>query len=646
MNRTTLLAVLGFLVLLAVVLVINYWPKEKPPEGFHLAGWSTHPDDQKPEAAGAALAFGDEKGAKVEESPIDGIDIGRGGETVALRKAAGGDGKTWNVTAPLEAPADWNRIRPILERFKTPTDSVFSKRVKPEDLPVYGLDPSQRIELKLLKGGKPWLHLVIGAKEVNRDDAAEGGPPQTDTFVQRGGDDLVYRVSGKDLRSAVDVKLSDLRSKKIFTFEKDAVGELVLENPGDAAHPRVHLKRNATAAAPEPAAGDEAATDDGKPKVADEWTLVEPTGFLAGPQNGFLGTLTSAYATAFIGPKDADYETAKAALGEKPYRLSVVLPNETVRIAIGEPGDQHGYLQVEGRNEIIKVSKFTATNLRKGLGDVREKKVLAFPKDAITRIQIEQGPDTIGLERTGATWQATAPAGLVVGEKPIATLLADITTFAVAEFAGPLPETETGLASPTHRLSVTAGSETRTLRFGKEVDGKVYGQVEGSPEVFRVTAYLAKKFQKKAEDLRDMQIFSLAREELIELTLRHADESVTLTRDPDDVSKWTVTAPKAVAAPMAGVVTGIVNTVTSLTAKKLHPGRTPQAVGLGDQAAFTLVAKLKDGAEHVLRVSDQLDEQDPFAETDDAKWRGTVFSLNAYQVKNLRKRLKDFEERP
>ena len=62
--------------------------------------------------------------------------------------------------------------------------------------------------------------------------------------------------------------------------------------------------------------------------------------------------------------------------------------------------------------------------------------------------------------------------------------------------------------------------------------------------------------------------------------------------------------------------------------------------GIVDGPSYRLTVTLTDGSKHVLKVSNTKKDQDPYAvSTTEPDFKGAVFTLNPYQVKNFTKRL-------
>ena len=326
----------------------------------------------------------------------------------------------------------------------------------------------------------------------------------------------------------------------------------------------------------------------------------------------------------------------------KPSAARITFETEggSIVLHVSEAGDEHGYVRVEGRDELVQVPKYTVAGLRKTLSDLRDKKIFTFSQEAITRLRIVNAEGALDLRLVDGAWAATAPEGLELAKKHMDRLTRDIANLAVADFVGDVPAGETGLDNPSRRLTVEAAGGVHTVLFGAEADNKVYGTVAGSGEVFRVAVFTAKKLDKKADDLRDKRIFPFERADVVrlELVFPDADQPVVLLRG--EGGNWAMESPQTLAEVKGPTMTTLLSTLAALEAHSFAPGKKASDVGL-EGAAFHLVVHVADGSQHTLWISEEKDDTAHYARTDVPRWAGQVFTINDYQARNLMKRLAD-----
>ena len=456
MNRTTLYAMVAFVALLAAVLVMRYAPaggETVPP--VTIAGWAA------------------------DEAPFDQITIVRGGERLVLVKSGNGEDAQWAFTEPRAAAADTFKVKQIFGKLTAPIESSLSKKLGPADLRAFQLDAKNRIGLTLQAKGEVLVDFVVGGLEKEAADPAVAAPASPDTWVMKPGEeDCAYRLPGVDLRTAIDKGFDELRSKKVFTAKADDITQVHITSALDLLHPTIALVR------------DEPAEEGGEPT----WRFDVPKGYAAGDIKAYVNTILSAYANAYLPADDAE---GKAALEASPYGVTLTpKEGEPIEITVSEPDDKQGYLRVAGRDEIVKISKYTAERMRKSLGDLRRKALFSAKPGEVTRFVLTNANGTFAFDKTDGVWSGSTRSD----DAAILTFLRDATGLKLSAYVGQLPPAETGLDKPSRSLVLTAGDKVATLLLGAEKDGKVYGTLVGKGEVFTLTSWAAKKLDKKAAD--------------------------------------------------------------------------------------------------------------------------------------------------
>lgn len=142
------------------------------------------------------------------------VRISREGETMVFERV--GDSSEFNLTQPVEGPADSAAIRDLLVRLRS--DIPMQVRVDQGNLAEYGLESGKAIRLEMFEDpdAAAVLDVYVGADTV-------GGA----SFVRFPDDDVVYRapVGG---RHRLDRPARDWRDPTVFGFSADAASGLWL----------------------------------------------------------------------------------------------------------------------------------------------------------------------------------------------------------------------------------------------------------------------------------------------------------------------------------------------------------------------------------------------------------------------------------
>jgi hypothetical protein len=144
---------------------------------------------------------------------VQAVDVKKPSGEVVLAK----QGSNWVLQKPRETPASLSAVTAMLEgislgKFTT----VASETPTPQDLARYGLaNPAVTVTLTLKDGKQATLQ--VGKKEGQEYDARDPSRP------------MVFHV-GDTIYKKLDEGLADLRDKKIYAFDADALSSIEIHN--------------------------------------------------------------------------------------------------------------------------------------------------------------------------------------------------------------------------------------------------------------------------------------------------------------------------------------------------------------------------------------------------------------------------------
>ncbi|MBM4398010.1 MAG: DUF4340 domain-containing protein [Deltaproteobacteria bacterium] len=624
MNRKTIVLLLSFVGLAVLVLAVKLWPRSGSGPDLRIKGWSEGRKVEKAE----------------EEAPYDRIEVETGGNKVTLSRGAN---RKWTMTPPEGARADSYKVRQIADAFREGVTSVVSSRVSSggADLAAFGLDDATRVKVVLSKGGADPVALEIGS--VQKPE--EGRYGEGDTFVRVPGQDRAYRLIRKDLRRPFEDGIRGLRDRKVFDFEASDVARAEVRNP---AAPDGTDRAFALASEEKP--GGEAKDGDGEKKKPERaWRFEVPGGVPAGDVRGWLSSMAGLYAQEYVDdlPKDV-------AIGDDAYAIELKLADgRAVSLALSVTAGDSAYVRVGGMAGYAKVAKYTADQMRKKLLDLHDKSLFRAKREEVEAFDVRDGGKRVAWVREGNGYRAIEPAGMPLNRATVEQVLADVESLKADAFLPPsqVAGADTGLDAPAVTASVRLkDGRTYVLEVGKEKDkGVFYARVTGLPHVATIAQWMLGKVRKSPADLRNKKVFAFAEADVASVDLVHKDETVRLVREPAKAeggeAVWKATAPQAEAALKPDAVRTLVAALAGLTAKDFAPDKQPAAVGLGGSGQdMSVTVTLADGSRHVLRVSADRKDGDPYAVTPTEKdFKGAVFTLNQYQVRNFQKRLKELQ---
>jgi len=182
------------------------------------------------------------------------------------------------------------------------------------------------------------------------------------------------------------------------------------------------------------------------------------------------------------------------------------------KLEIGDdtPTNSGAYAMLAGDPRVFTVASFVKTGIDKSANDLRDKRLLSFDQDKLSRVELMAKKEDIEFGRDKDQWQIVKPKplraeGLQVDEmlrklkdaKMDLTLSDDDAKKAAAAFASGMPVATVKLTDP---------SGTQQIEIRKDKDD-YYAKSSTVPGVFKVTSELGTGVDKSLDDFRNKKLF-------------------------------------------------------------------------------------------------------------------------------------------
>jgi len=250
--------------------------------------------------------------------------------------------------------------------------------------------------------------------------------------------------------------------------------------------------------------------DDGK------WQIVEPK-----PQRAdqdAAKSLAGSFATL-----NADKVVEDKATDLSPYGLNAPTLDVTVTKKDGkaqdflvgddEPTGGGAYAKLAGDPHVYTVASFVKTSIDKTPNDLRDKRLLTFDQDKLTRVDLQPAKgETIEFGKNNQNdWQILKPKPLRADGSQVEELIRKLkdAKMDAAISDEDAKKAAAGYASGTKVAvaSVTDASGTETLDVRKDKDKNYYAKSSAVDGVYKVTADLGDGLDKKVDDFRNKKLF-------------------------------------------------------------------------------------------------------------------------------------------
>jgi hypothetical protein len=335
-------------------------------------------------------------------------------------------------------------------------------------------------------------------------------------------------------------------------------------------------------------------------KVNDTWRLVAP--IEAPADQTEAGNAATNLASADVQRIVDEQPKDLAAFGLATPRISITFRaagDKTARtLLLGDknPTGSDLYAKLPDAPRVFLVSAYLEGTFDKGTFGFRDKRVLAFDREKIDRLDIAAGPVKTTVARQADTWSVVAPVSARADFGVIEAVLSRLANGQMKAIAwdpdapaaaagapgtppsgrpaaaGPARHTlkEFGLDPPEHRLTLGAGSTVAELLVGKATpEGDVYAKDASRSIVFTIEKALADDLTRNPADFRTKDVFAFRAFTGTRLAITRGGTTAAFERkkgpEKDAVLKWTA-VPPAPAADEARIE-DLVNKVATLRAE-------------------------------------------------------------------------------
>ena len=465
LTRKTIISLVVFGVLLALVLVIKL-----SPESREEIAWSI---------------------PRLDET-LESLEITRKGETVTLEKK----GEQWAVTKPKVYEVSKTALDGVLKLFEKPIGMDLKVVVKEEELEKFEVKGEKAITVKLGVAGKEVVAFVVGKTIGSR------------TFIKPlDQEGVIYRAKAS-LRWKLDKGLDDWREKKILSLEREGITRLVIR---DESGSEIELNKEGekwSITRPSRMAADGSTIS----SLLSSLSSVRAAAFADDVPADKTGFGESPYSvTVWSEPvkKEGEEETKAS---EAPKAVGIEIGGIVGKDLLDGKYEKDHFVRRGGEAQVFVVRSYSVKNLRKKLSELRDRKMLSLQRDQIIGLTLQSAERKIVLDKADDQWAAKEPDDLVdkLDISQVNSLLSALTSLRAAE-VGPegLSAQDTGLlaespASGKVEIRLKEG-EPKVLLLGKEKEGsplRYYARLADAETIYLLNDYSAKKFLRSTSAFR------------------------------------------------------------------------------------------------------------------------------------------------
>jgi len=275
-----------------------------------------------------------------------------------------------------------------------------------------------------------------------------------------------------------------------------------------------------------------------------KWSITAPKP-LAADQSA-VGAITTAAATLSSDRVVDENASNLASYGLEPPRIGITLTmadGKTHVLRIGEDTPTNGgsYAMLDGDKRLFTIASFGKTSLDKQSKDVREKHLLVFDQDKLSRVELEvAGKPPIEFGRAGTDWQILKPKpmradGFQVDELVRKLKDAAMVTDGDTETDPKAAATAFAGGQKTSIAKVTGAEGTLTFEVRKAKDD-YYAKASTQDSAYKITKEIGDGLNKSLDDFRNKKVFDFAFNDPNRIEIKDGGQSKVIEKSGEN---WT-----------------------------------------------------------------------------------------------------------
>jgi len=374
-------------------------------------------------------------------------------DSVVLDKAGSGD---WQITEPKSLRADQSSVEGVTSALS----SLNSERLvedKATDLKTFGLD-NPSYEVDVTEKDNKSQKLLLGD-----DTPASGG-----IYAMLAGDPRIFTIATYT-KTGIEKDLSDLRDRRLLPLDADKVSRVEL------------LRKNQD-------------LEFGRNKG--NWQILKPKPMRADSVR--VGDLVRDLTDAKMDLTGSDSKEAasKFATGTAVATAKLTDESGTQQLQVRKNKDDY-YARSSAVDGVYKIQSNLGTQLDKGLGDYRNKKVFDFGYNDPNKIELHNGNKSYFLTRGTAGMEDWWSNGKKMDFANVESVISDLRDLSANSFP------DSGFSNPTIEAVVTSsdGKQSETVQIAKVGDHYI-AKRENEPALYQLSSNSVDGLLKAADDLK------------------------------------------------------------------------------------------------------------------------------------------------
>jgi len=249
---------------------------------------------------------------------------------------------------------------------------------------------------------------------------------------------------------------------------------------------------------------------------------------------------------------DSASDLGKFGLEHPKVKVALTLKDTTTdTLCVGDfsPTGSYVFAMWAGKPQVFLSKRYVRTRLDQGPFDLRERRVLPFPKEEAKKIVLKYDGKKFVLTGSGDEWEIEEPGKFRADASTVRSFLSRLRTERARKFVLEHPSEEDlrkyGIDEPSLEVTVWLGEEKaqKTLRVGKLEDWRYYAKDMSREPIFMVDSSFVAYLRKDLMNLRDKHVVRFDRDKVDRIELAYGDSVVVCEKDTSS-GDWYLKEPK------------------------------------------------------------------------------------------------------
>ncbi len=266
-----------------------------------------------------------------------------------------------------------------------------------------------------------------------------------------------------------------------------------------------------------------------------KWQMTQPEPLPADQDavGSIVTTVSALNADSVVDPKATDL--APYGLKDPGVDLQIVKKDgktDTLLVGDDTPTGSGTYAKLANDPRVFTIGSYVKTSIDKSPGDLRDKRLLPFDSDKLTRVELQAKGETLEFGKNNQNeWQILKPRPLRADPAKVDTLVSSLKDAKMdLSEDGKKAATDFAAGKKVATATVTDASGNQTLEVRQNKDS-YYAKSSGVAGIYKVSSDLGKALDKGLDEFRNKKLFDFGFSDPSKIELKNA----TYTKSGD---KW------------------------------------------------------------------------------------------------------------